>query len=227
MAPTLWPLEPQTLGKHLVLRNYLDGWLPILGRWNGRLLFIDGFAGPGEYEGGQKGSPLVAMECVRQHKEMGRLRGTEVVFLCMESDVSRADHLRRLLESQAPTPNTTFHVLDGDFDGHMTRLLNLIDEQNATLAPSFVMVDPFGVKGSRMQLIGRVLAMPSAVALRASLPCSRLTPNPLRANCAAGVRDGLDHDAANRRLRHERQDALPLGTTAQGHAPPDGTRRSN
>ena len=158
MAETLWPLEPQTLGKHLVLRNYLDGWFPILGRWNGRLLFIDGFAGPGEYEGGEVGSPLVAMECVRQQREMGRLRGTEVVLLCMESHVGRADHLRQLLKSQEPMPNTTFEVFHGDFDDHMSRLLDLIDEQNATLAPSFVMVDPFGVKGSRMQLIERVLA---------------------------------------------------------------------
>ena len=60
MAQTLWPLEPQTLGKHLVLRNYLNGWFPILGRWNDRLLFVDGFAGPGEYDGGEKGSPCCA-----------------------------------------------------------------------------------------------------------------------------------------------------------------------
>ena len=161
----LWPLEPHTLGKHLVLRHYLDGWFPILGRWNGRLLFIDGFAGPGEYEGGEQGSPLVAMECVRRHRGLGRLRSTEVVFLCMESDVSRANHLRQLLKSQEPMPNTTFDVLHGDFDDHMSRLLDLIDEQNATLAPSFVMVDPFGVKGSRMQLIGRVLANPKSECL--------------------------------------------------------------
>lgn len=41
---TLWPLEPHTLGKHLVLKSYLDAWLPIMGKWNGRILFIDGFA---------------------------------------------------------------------------------------------------------------------------------------------------------------------------------------
>ena len=57
MAKTLWPLDEQTMGKHLVLRHYLNGWFPILSRWNGRLLFIDGFAGPGEYENGQEGSP--------------------------------------------------------------------------------------------------------------------------------------------------------------------------
>ena len=54
---TLWELDPHTLGKHLVLRAYLDAWLPVMGSWQGRLLFIDGFAGPGEYEGGEEGSP--------------------------------------------------------------------------------------------------------------------------------------------------------------------------
>lgn len=44
MTQTLWPLDEQTEGKHMLLRRYLDGWFPILGRSNGRLLFIDGFA---------------------------------------------------------------------------------------------------------------------------------------------------------------------------------------
>ena len=48
---TLWPLEPHPRGKHLVLKFYLDAWLPILGTRSGRILFIDGFAGPGEYSG--------------------------------------------------------------------------------------------------------------------------------------------------------------------------------
>lgn len=48
MARTLWQRDEQTEGKHIVLRSYLDGWFPILSRWNKRLLFVDGFAGPGE-----------------------------------------------------------------------------------------------------------------------------------------------------------------------------------
>jgi hypothetical protein len=47
-----WTLDEHTLGKHLVLRAYLDAWLPIMSRRNGRILFIDGFAGP-EYAKGE------------------------------------------------------------------------------------------------------------------------------------------------------------------------------
>ena len=63
----LWPLEPHTRGKHLVLKSYLDAWFPIMGSWNGRILFIDGFAGPGEYEGGEEGSPLIALRSLKDH----------------------------------------------------------------------------------------------------------------------------------------------------------------
>ena len=157
MARTLWPRDEQTEGKHLVLRSYLDGWFPILSRWNGRLLFVDGFAGPGEYLGGERGSPLVALDCVRRHKQEGRLTGIEVVCLFIESDGARARHLRGLIAREPAIPNTEVRVLEGEFDESMTEILDHIEEQNAALAPAFVMIDPFGPKGSPMNLIGRVL----------------------------------------------------------------------
>jgi three-Cys-motif partner protein len=61
----VWPLEPHTKGKHEVLRHYLEAWFPILGFTQGRIVFIDGFAGPGEYAGGEKGSPLIALDVFR------------------------------------------------------------------------------------------------------------------------------------------------------------------
>lgn len=64
MSENLWKRDDQTQGKHLVLQHYLTGWFPILGRSNDRLLFVDGFAGPGEYADGEQGSPLIALECV-------------------------------------------------------------------------------------------------------------------------------------------------------------------
>lgn len=157
MRKTLWHRDEQTLGKHLVLRNYLNGWFPILGSWKRRLLFVDGFAGPGEYKGGERGSPFVALDCIRQHKNEGRLNGIEVVCLFIESDAARADHLRGLLEKETDVPDTKLQVLQGNFDESMTEILDYIKEQNAKLAPAFVMIDPFGPKGSSMNLIGRVL----------------------------------------------------------------------
>ena len=156
-STTLWPKGEQTVGKHLVLKSYLDGWFPILARWNGRLVFIDGFAGPGEYADGERGSPLIALDCVKQHKQSGRLRGVQVVFLFIESDEARADHLTDRLQQETRHPDVTFHVLRGRFNDHMQELLDHLDEQRRSLAPAFVMIDPFGIKGSRMHLIDRIL----------------------------------------------------------------------
>ena len=111
MPGTLWPCDEQTEGKHVVLRSYLDGWFPILGRWNGRLLFVDGFAGPGEYTGGEPGSPLVALDCIRHHKQSGRLSNIEVVCLFIESDPARAGHLEGLLAAQPAIPDTQVSVI--------------------------------------------------------------------------------------------------------------------
>ena len=60
---TTWSLEPHTKGKHLVLQHYMGAWLPILTSWNGRVLFIDAFAGPGEYTGGEAGSRYPQKVC--------------------------------------------------------------------------------------------------------------------------------------------------------------------
>ena len=46
---TVWAMEPHTKGKHEVLSHYLDAWLPIMLRSNEHILYIDAFAGPGEY----------------------------------------------------------------------------------------------------------------------------------------------------------------------------------
>jgi three-Cys-motif partner protein len=55
---TIWKLEPHTRAKHEILKRYLQAWMIILsqGRFP-EILYIDGFAGPGEYEGGKPDLP--------------------------------------------------------------------------------------------------------------------------------------------------------------------------
>ncbi len=53
----VWPIGPHTPGKHLVLREYLKAWLPIMGMTQGRILFIDGFCGPGSFLRSRSAAP--------------------------------------------------------------------------------------------------------------------------------------------------------------------------
>ena len=153
-AETIWPLKPHTRGKHEVLKQYLSAWFPILGSFARRIAFIDGFAGPGQYSGGEYGSPIIALDVFRQHA--ARVKG-EAVFLFIEADPERARHLRQLIKSQPPLPtNCKYEVAPSDFEKRMTAVLDGL-ASGSGLAPAFMMLDPFGVSGMPMSLIGRLL----------------------------------------------------------------------
>ena len=156
---TLWSLEPHTLGKHLVLKGYLDAWFPIMGSSNKRILFLDGFAGPGEYETGEIGSPLIALNSFKQHRSR-HLVTADVFFVFIEKDPARADHLKQLIDRLRPDlpANCEVEVECGLFDDTMTSTLDELDAQKVGLAPAFVMVDPFGVSGTPMAVLKRLLA---------------------------------------------------------------------
>lgn len=163
MATTkkLWKLEPHTQGKHFVLKSYLDAWLPILGSWNGRILFIDGFAGPGEYEGGEDGSPIIALKAFLDHKAKTIIKA-EVVYIFIEREKKRAEHLQALVSKWQPKlpERCKVQIIQGVFDEQMKEVLNYIEAQNTNLAPSFVMIDPFGVSGTPMDVISRIFKNP-------------------------------------------------------------------
>jgi three-Cys-motif partner protein len=98
LEPVLWDLGSHTPGKHLVLRGYLDAWFPILGMTQERILFIDGFAGPGEYTGGEAGSPIIALRTLKEHTARGRFKA-RIVFLFVEDHEGRVKHLTRLVDA--------------------------------------------------------------------------------------------------------------------------------
>lgn len=155
----LWELEPHTLGKHRVLRAYLDAWFPILSSWQKRLLFIDGFAGPGEYEGGEEGSPQIAMRALVDHSAK---IDAEVVFFFIEKEEGRAQHLESIVQKwKAKLPdNAKPYVVTGRFDETMEDVLSSLDEQKKRMAPAFVMIDPFGVAGTPMSVVRRIMGNP-------------------------------------------------------------------
>lgn len=76
-----WEVGPQTVGKHRLLSSYLQRWLPILGHWNDDLLIFDGFAGPGEYTGGQPGSPRIILDEASKFVKSGRARRVHCLFV--------------------------------------------------------------------------------------------------------------------------------------------------
>lgn len=157
---TLWKLEPHTLGKHLVLRRYLNAWIPILARHNERILFIDGFAGPGQYIDGEDGSPVISLKSLIEHPVKNKIQ--EMGFLFIEEDKDRVNHLDSLVSQMTnQLPNRSWaSCVHGLFDEKLSQVLNELEQQRKQLAPAFVMIDPFGVSGTPMHVIERILKNP-------------------------------------------------------------------
>lgn len=77
---TTWELDSHSVGKHIVLKGYLDAWFPIMGSRRGRILFIDGYAGPGMYTGGEEGSPLIAIRAYKEHSALNNIQAEVCLF---------------------------------------------------------------------------------------------------------------------------------------------------
>jgi three-Cys-motif partner protein len=158
MANVLWSLGVHTVGKHIVLRSYLQAWLPILGTWSGRIVFVDGFAGPGEYESGEEGSPVIALRAFLEHTAKNKITA-EVVFVFIEADEQRAEHLRRTVAPLvgALPSNAKVEVTCAACAPTLDTVLDGLDASGAQLAPAFVMLDPFGVKDTPLRIVERLL----------------------------------------------------------------------
>ncbi len=137
--------------------------MPILGTTQARIVFIDGFAGPGEYAGGEPGSPIIALRALKEHAARSRFTA-EVKFVFVEMDPERVRHLECLVavEKEDLPPNCDTLVVQGRFDATMTELLDGIERNMGMLAPCFLMVDPFGVSDTPMSVIRRVLRHPKS-----------------------------------------------------------------
>ena len=59
-------------------------------------------------------------------------------------------------------PKCWIEVTHGLFNETMTDVLDKLDAQAASLAPAFAMVDPFGVSGTPMSVIARILQNPQS-----------------------------------------------------------------
>lgn len=144
----LWALESHTEAKHRLYKRYLDAWWPILLQqsWVTRVTYVDAFAGPGEYEGGEEGSPLFTLDRLLRHEARGRMNLSQdrVTMIFIEGDEHRKNHLHRLLvERFGPLDQLPVKVIveHGRAEEDTMRLLN---ETHAWGHPILAIFDSWG-----------------------------------------------------------------------------------
>lgn len=213
--PTTWAAERHTLAKHGILKTYLEAWAAILSNAKGirasELLFVDGFAGPGEYTTGEPGSPIVALNAVLAHTKT--LKPVRFVFI--EKDADRHRHLSARLDKEKVRITKTSPVrLDdpilGECEAEICKLIARRDAARQPLGPALFFLDQFGYSQVSMRLLGEIMRHPMCETL-SYLNCQRLVPYLTDPTKAAGISDaygddswraaiGLDGDARQRCL---------------------------
>jgi three-Cys-motif partner protein len=136
-----------------------------MARHHGRILFVDGFAGPGRYLGGEDGSPLIALKTLLDHPHFQITHEhREVVFIFIEKDGDRATALEAELRDFANSREipgwVNYKVRRGEFAPVMTGVLDSVAERGKVLAPAFALIDPFGFAGAPLTLVKRIMANP-------------------------------------------------------------------
>ena len=151
---TLWELDPHTQAKHEILRRYLAAWFPILGTYHSRIVYIDGFSGPGRYKNGELGSPTIALEVAASHRKSTK---GEIVFWFIEERDDRLAYLKQELAAISVPAHFKVTAESGRFHESFGSVLASIEAAENDLAPTFAFIDPFGFSGIPFSLIERLL----------------------------------------------------------------------
>lgn len=155
---TTWNLDPHTRAKHEILRRYLEAWTPILSLGGfPTIAYVDGFAGPGVYSGGEDGSPIIAVKAALQHR--ARITAN-VLFLFIEKDEDRAEMLQQLVTGLGLPTNFHARIVGGKTfeEGFRENLLDLYKKQRKPMPPTFAFIDPFGWTGVPFALVKEILS---------------------------------------------------------------------
>lgn len=155
-STTLWPYSAHTRAKHHVLKAYLERRLVIMGQPGGfpKLVVVDGFAGPGRYAKGEKGSPLIMLDALLDHGHRARINA-EVRYIFIEQHQARYEHLVRELAQYGKLPTGISATAYCDrFDVQMDRLM---DQLGPDPPPIFAFIDPFGLSDNSIEVTSRVL----------------------------------------------------------------------
>lgn len=136
--------------KHRVLKNQLGAFAGMAGSTSesGRVVYLDGYAGPGAYDDGVPGSPQLALEVAHALSGLRRLHG---YFIELKS--KQAKKLRTVVEAAEVEG---WKVMQGSCEEHLGSVILEAGED-----PLLVFLDPYGLaiplELFRDQILGRPL----------------------------------------------------------------------
>jgi three-Cys-motif partner protein len=129
---------------------------------NREILFIDGFAGPGEYTNKKAGSPVIALQAGLNHSKSFPI---PVRMLFIEKRKDRFQHLQSVLAPLLTKVSKSKNIRAveprlGDCDSVLSELLDEYQRKRIAFGPALAFLDQFGYGDVSMKLISRILQFP-------------------------------------------------------------------
>ena len=155
----LWEIEPHTRAKLAILRSYLTAYFPILGSniVAGRLLYIDGFAGPDQYLNHDHGSPTVALETATAAAGAPGWRAGEIECVFIETERWIHDHMASRIRRLNLHGRVRARTRCCRFEDALPELRRSYTDHFDAGEPLFAFIDPFGPSGVPFDLVRDVL----------------------------------------------------------------------
>jgi len=159
-SPEKWEYREHTRVKHILLEKYLAAWIPILGKYNPRICYLDGFAGRGEYRDGTLGSPLIALKVA---DGLSKYYG-ELVCIFIEKDGENFRNLETVLDREKTNIKNWGKIKiikeNDEFSNVIEAIFHNLEKEEGILVPSFFFVDPFGFGGIPFSIVEKILSNP-------------------------------------------------------------------
>ncbi len=153
-SPFFDDAKEQSVVKATIVAKYFKAWADVIlsriDKENGRLNYIDLFAGPGRYEDGTESTPLLVLERAIKHE---RLRQS-LVTLFNDRDPQNSQSLRDAISELPGIERLKYAPTIHSFE-----VGERIAEQfeKIRLEPTLFFVDPWGYKGLSLRLVNSII----------------------------------------------------------------------
>lgn len=146
--------QDQSEVKARIVSKYFAAWanvlLPSVIKHNGRLAYIDLYAGPGRYKDGSASTPLMVLEKAVNDPKLSK----HIVALFNDMDTGNTSSLQAEIDKLpgvdglAYKPVVSCNAVDSDAEKYFSE---------TRLIPSFTFIDPWGYKGLSLKIVNGVI----------------------------------------------------------------------
>jgi three-Cys-motif partner protein len=131
--------KPWSKIKDNILTKYIEPYLNKIKQLNRPIVIVDGFAGPGKFNDGSEGSPLIICRRINEEKERLK-RNIPIIGIFIDKKKQYYTELKNNLQEYID--NKIAFVFHEDFGNLVGEIIELVKDSSVLFY-----LDPFGIKG--------------------------------------------------------------------------------